>query len=211
MINFSNSGNIPLDFLTQIKRCASVLQAGGIAAYPTDTVYGLGTDVYNDSAVKRIFAAKQRPVTLPLPILIGDLSQLNELAADIPSFARKLMTEFWPGALTIVFNKAPALNSPALAGNSRIGVRLPGHAVTLRLIQEAECPIVGTSANLHNHPAPLTAAEVREQIGTVVDFILDGGPCPGGVESTIVDVTADPPVILRTGAIPEEGILNLLY
>jgi L-threonylcarbamoyladenylate synthase len=135
---------------------------------------------------------------------------MNELAADIPSLAMKLMALFWPGGLTIVLKASPAFDSLALAGSSKVAVRMPDHAVTLRLIREARCPIVGTSANLHNLPATLTAAQVREQLGTTVDFILDGGACPGGIESTIVDVTGDKPVILRTGAIPEKDLLDLL-
>ena len=205
-----HTDNIPADVLAQVKKCAGALKSGGIAAFPTDTVYGLGADVYNDQAIRRIYAAKRRPLNLPLPVLIADMSQLNQLAADIPPLAKKLMAKFWPGALTIVFDKAPSFNSPVLAGSRKIAVRMPGHAVTLRLIKEASCPIVGTSANLHNLPALLTAAEVREQLGSAVDFILDGGTCLGGLESTIVDVTGDKPAILRRGAIPEKEILNLL-
>lgn len=185
------------------------MRAGGIAAYPTDTVYGLGADVFNDEAVKRIFSAKHRPLNMPLPVLIADASQLRELTGDIPPTAKVLMDKFWPGGLTIVFNRTPTFNSPALADGSKIAVRLPGHPITLLLIQELGRPIVGTSANLHNHPAALTAAEIKEQLGVVVDFIIDGGPCPGGIESTIVDVTVNPPVILRKGAIPEKEIMDL--
>jgi len=205
-----NINNLPADILVQVKKCADVLRAGGIAAYPTDTVYGLGADVYNNGAVKKIFIAKQRPLNLPLPVLIADISQLKELATDIPPLAKKLMAKFWPGALTIVFNKAPAFNSLVLAGSGKVALRMPNHSVTLMLIHEAGHPIVGTSANLHNLPAVLTAAEVRKQLGTELDFILDGGPCPGGIESTIVDVTGDKPSILRKGAIPEKDLLDLL-
>jgi len=205
-----NTSNIPAEILEQVKKCAAVMRAGSIAAYPTDTVYGLGADVYNGRAVGKIFAAKRRPLNLPLPVLIADISQLDKLTASIPPPAKILMDKFWPGALTIVFNKAAAFDSPALAGGSKVAVRMPGHAVTLRLITEAGRPIVGTSANLHGLPSTLTAAEVRTQLGSAVDFILDGGPCPSGVESTIVDVTVNPPAILRTGAISEQNILALI-
>jgi len=205
-----NTSNIPEEILEQVKKCAAVMRAGGIAAYPTDTVYGLGADVYNVGAVGNIFAAKRRPLNLPLPVLIADISQLDKLTANIPPPAKILMHKFWPGALTIVFIKAAAFDSPALAGGGKVAVRIPGHAVTLRLITEAGGPIVGTSANLHGMPSTLTAAEVRTQLGSAVDFILDGGPCPGGVESTVVDVTVNPPAILREGAIPKQNILALI-
>ena len=119
------------------------------------------------------------------------------------------MDKYWPGGLTIVFNRAPAFHSLALADSGKVAIRLPGHPVTLRLIQKLGRPIVGTSANLHNSPAALTAAGVKKQLGDTVDFIIDGGPCPGGTESTIVDITVNPPVILRKGAIPEKEIMDL--
>ena len=201
---------MPAHIVKQVKECAAILTAGGIVAFPTDTVYGMGADVYNAEAVTKVFSAKRRPLNLPLPVLIADMSQLDRLTADIPLPAKALMTRFWPGALTLVFKKSPIFISLVLAGSSKVAVRMPGHAVTLRLIEEAGCPIVGTSANLHNLPALLTASDVRDQFGPEIDFILDGGPCPGGIESTIIDVTADKPVILREGAISEKEILNLL-
>jgi len=206
----SEINDLPTHILEQVKKCAAILRSGGIAAYPTDTVYGLGADIYNDKAVARVFAVKRRPLNLPLPVLICDQSQLEELTADVPASAGRLITAFWPGALTIVFTKAPSFNSLVTAGSSKVAIRMPGHAITLNLIKEAGCPIVGTSANLHNLPAVLTAIEVRKQLGTSVDFILDGGPCPGGTESTIVDVSKDKIVILRRGAIPEKSISSLL-
>ena len=113
-----NTGNIPAEIMAQVQKCAAVMRAGGIAAYPTDTVYGLGADVYNSEAVAKVFAAKRRPLNLPLPVLVADTSQLQELTADIPPLAKMLMDKFWPGALTIVFDKAPYLDNPALAGSS---------------------------------------------------------------------------------------------
>jgi L-threonylcarbamoyladenylate synthase len=210
MINHSYDDNIPADILEQVKKCAAVMREGGIAAYPTDTVYGLGADVYNGGAVAKVFSAKRRPINLPLPVLIADTSQLDELTAGIPPPAKLLMETFWPGGLTIVFNKAPGFNSPMLCGGSKVAVRMPGHAITLRLIKKVGYPIVGTSANLHGQPSVLTAAEVRAKLGTAVDFILDGGPCPGGIESTVVDITGDKPVILRAGAVSGQDILDLV-
>ena len=196
--------------LEQVQRAAGILCSGGIAAYPTDTVYGLGADVFNDRAVLKVFSAKKRPLSMPLPVLIAETSQLRELVEDIPHTAKIFMDKFWPGGLTIVFHRAPAFKSLALADSNKIAVRLPGHPITQRLIKGLGHPVVGTSANLHDSLAALTAAEVKKQLGDVVDFIINGGPCPGGIESTIVDITVNPPVILRKGAIPEKDLSDLL-
>jgi L-threonylcarbamoyladenylate synthase len=201
---------ITVALLGQINRAADILRSGRIAAYPTDTVYGLGADVFNDGAVIKVFTAKKRPPGMPLPVLIAETSQLRELAEDIPSMARILMDKFWPGGLTIIFHRRPAFKSLALSDSNKIAVRLPGHPITLRLIKELGHPMVGTSANLHGYPAALTAAEVKKQLGGMVDFVIDGGPCQGGIESTIVDVTVDPPLVLRKGAIAEKDLLDLL-
>ena len=196
--------------LGQVNRAAGILRTGGIAAYPTDTVYGLGADIFNDGAVRKVFTAKKRPSSMPLPILIAETSQLRELVDDITPAAKILMDKFWPGGLTIVFNRARTFKSLALADSGKIAVRLPGHPVALLLIRELGHPMVGTSANLHNSPAALTATEVKKQLGNAVDFIVDGGPCPGGIESTIVDISVNPPLILRKGAIPEKDLADLL-
>ena len=202
--------NLTAALLGQVHRAAGILRSGGIVAYPTDTVYALGADVFNDIAVLNVFTAKKRPLSMPLPVLIAETSQLWELVEDIPPTAKIFMDNFWPGGLTIIFRRAPAFKSLALADSDKIAVRLPGHPITLRLIKELGHPVVGTSANLHDSPAALTAAEVKNQLGDTVDFIIDGGPCPGGVESTIVDITVNPPVILRKGAIPEEDLADFL-
>ena len=144
-LNMHNTQNIPADILAQVKKCAAVMRAGGIAAYPTDTVYGLGADVLNREAVAKVFAAKQRPLNIPLPVLIADTSQLNELTAGIPPLAKMLMDKFWPGALTIIFNKAiviskihhpirglcksPVLGAPAIFRTAEI--MDSGHAISL--------------------------------------------------------------------------------
>jgi L-threonylcarbamoyladenylate synthase len=206
----SPQAKITAALLRQVKKAAGVMRSGGTVAFPTDTVYGLGADVFNGVAVIKVFTAKKRPLSMPLPILIAEISQLRELVEDIPAAGKILIDKYWPGGLTIIFNKAPAFSSLALAGSGKVAIRLPGHPLTLRLIRELGRPIVGTSANLHNSPAALTSAEVHQQLGDSVDFIIDGGPCPGGIESTIVDVTVNPPLILRKGAIPEKEIMGLL-
>lgn len=190
----------------QIVLGAQVLRAGGTVAYPTDTVYGLGANVHQEDAVRKVFSCKARPLTLPMPVLIAERETVQDLATDLPAAAIMLMDRFWPGGLTIIFKRKPSFNSLVLAGSDRIGIRLPGHALTRELIRQAGSPITGTSANLHDKPSALTATDVRSQLGNCVDLIIDGGVCPGGVESTIIDVTVDPPAMVRQGIIPQQAI-----
>jgi L-threonylcarbamoyladenylate synthase len=191
----------------QAKKAADVLRRGGVVAYPTDTIYGLGADLYNDSAVKKVFAIKQRPLDLPFPVLISDLSQLNTLVGEQTGLSRALVAKFWPGGLTVIFHKAADFRSPALAGNTKIGIRMPAHPVALLMIRELGRPVIGTSANLHGGGMPLAADDVRKELGGSVDLIVDAGPCPGGQESTVIDVTVDPPVLIRHGIISEKDLM----
>ena len=196
--------------LDQVNQAVAVLRGGGIVAYPTDTVYGLGADIYNDEAVSRVYRIKERPLSQPLPVLVADISQAGLLTDDQSKQAQLLMKRYWPGGLTIIFHKSPEFNSLVLAGRGKIGIRIPHHDITRAMIADLGRPIVGTSANLHGKPAALTAAEVRDQLGSKVDFILDGGTCPGGRESTVIDLTVETPTILRQGTIEEDEILALI-
>jgi L-threonylcarbamoyladenylate synthase len=185
----------------QLEKGVKILQEGGIVAFPTDTVYGLGADAYNPKAVKRIYEVKKRPRQLSFPLLIGDLSQLTAVADPISEIAWFLARRFWPGAVTLVLPKAASL--PAyLARGASVAVRIPNHPTCLALIRFLGNPIIGTSANISGKPAALTAREVEQQLGDRIDFIINGGQCPGGKESTIIDVTHEMPVILRQGIIP---------
>ena len=197
--------------IQQVKDAVAILRDGGIIAYPTDTVYGLGADIYNDTALRKIFTVKGRPLYLPLPVMIADTQQLDELVSGQTTVSKLLADKFWPGALTIIFHAAPGLHSLALAGSSKIAVRLPDHDIARMIIRELGRPIAGTSANSHTGKVTLTAEEVRSQLGNSVDYIVDAGPCPGGRESTIVDITIDPPQIVRQGAVPESEIMAVLH
>ena len=197
--------------LEQVSKAVDVLRRGGIVAYPTDTVYGLGADIYNDEAVAKVFAAKDRPQGLPLPVLVSDIAQVNELVSGQTAFSRALMERFWPGGLTIVFNKAPGFKSLVLAGSGKIGVRMPAHPVALSMIRQLGRPVAGTSANRHTGSIALTAGEVRSELGSRIDFIIDAGSCPGGRESTVLDVTTDPPIVLRQGIIAVEAIMSVYH
>ena len=189
----------------QVENGVKILKQGGILAFPTDTVYGLGADAFNPQAVQRIYEVKKRPKQLAFPLLIADMSQLAAVAEPISGIACSLARHFWPGGLTLVLPKAASLPDYLATGTS-IAVRVPDHPICLALIRCLGKPIIGTSANITGRPATLTADEVRQQLGDKVDLIIDGGKCPCGSESTIVDVTHEVPVILRQGIIPADEI-----
>jgi len=174
---------------------------GGVIAFPTDTVYGLGADAFNSTAVERIYKIKNRPKHRQLPLLIADVERLTTLADPISEIAWFLARRFWPGGLTLVLPKTDSLPTYPASGPT-IAVRVPDHPVCLALIQRLGNPIIGTSANISGQPAALTAEEVRQQLGGKIDFVINGGKCPGGKESTVVDVTHESPIILRQGIIP---------
>jgi L-threonylcarbamoyladenylate synthase len=183
-----------------MERALEVLRSGGLVAIPTDTVYGLAALATDDVAVEKLFAAKQRPLDQSMPLLIASPHDLALIAADVPAVARRLIGHFWPGALTIVLPRAPSFRSKAVASDS-VGVRVPDHDIPRQLVQLLGAPITGTSANVSGKPEPLTAEDVRTQLGDSVSQIIDGGRCEGGRPSTVVDCTSEPPRILREGAI----------
>jgi L-threonylcarbamoyladenylate synthase len=189
----------------EIEKGVKILQKGGVIAFPTDTVYGLGSDAFNSTAVERIYEIKNRLKHRQLPLLIADVEQLITLADPIPELAWFLARRFWPGGLTLVLSKTNSLPF-YLAPGPTIAVRFPDHPICLAIIQQLGNPIIGTSANISGQPAALTAEEVGQQLGGKVDFIINGGKCPGGTESTVVDVTHESPIILRQGIIPSHEI-----
>jgi len=189
----------------QIEQGVRFLRNGGVIAFPTDTVYGLGANAFNLRAVERIYKIKNRPSHLPLPLLIADISQLTLVAESVCGIGLFLAQRFWPGGLTLVLPKAASLPS-YLAKDSTIAVRMSNHPVCLSLIRGLGAPIIGTSANLSGNPPALTADEAKQQIGDEVDLVIDGGRCPGGVESTIVDTTGEIALILRQGIIASHEI-----
>jgi L-threonylcarbamoyladenylate synthase len=189
----------------ELNKGVEILQKGGVIAFPTDTVYGLGADAFNPTAVERIYEIKNRPKYQQFPLLIADIERLVSLAEPIPEIAWFLARRFWPGGLTLVLPKTDSL--PAyLASRPTIAVRIPNHPACQALIQHLGNPIIGTSANISDQPSALTAEEVAQQLGGKIDLIINGGKCPGGKESTIVDVTREAPVILRQGIIPSNEI-----
>ena len=189
---------------------AELIGRGGLIAYPTDTVYGLGADPANERAVQRVFDIKGRAMGKALTLILADMDQLHGLISSLPRAAEQLMAAFWPGPLTIVLALAPGVDLPALRGSRTVAVRLPASALSRALARLSGTPITATSANLSGQPEPTTAAEVATALGEHLDMIIDGGPSPLRVPSTLVDATADPPLVLREGAIPSEKIWSVL-
>ncbi len=189
-----------------IRRAGEIIRQGGVIAFPTETVYGLGADALNPLAVARIFEIKDRPYFDPLIVHISDFKEVSELAAGIPDDAEKLIERCWPGPLTIVLRKKESVPDLVTAGLPTVAIRMPKHPVALRLIREARCPVAAPSANPFGYVSPTTADHVREQLGDRVDLILDGGPCEVGLESTIISFSEEKPRLLRPGGLPLEEI-----
>jgi L-threonylcarbamoyladenylate synthase len=195
---------------TAIEQAAKILRSGGLVAFPTETVYGLGADAFNERAVARVFEVKDRPRFDPLIVHIADVGQVERLAADFPPLARKLTERFWPGPLTLVLPKKPIVPDLVTAGCSTLALRLPDHPLTLELLRSANLALAGPSANPFGCISPTTAAHVGEQLGDRIDMILDGGPCRVGVESTVLQITDDRPILLRPGGTTLEEIENVV-
>lgn len=189
-----------------IAEAAAVIRAGGLVAFPTETVYGLGADGLNPAAVARIFEAKERPPTDPLILHIAEPEALASLVLEVPPAARELANRFWPGPLTLVLPKRPVVPDIVTAGLPTVAVRMPAHPVALALIRAAGTPVAAPSANRFGHTSPTTAQHVLEDLGGRIDLILDAGPTPVGVESTVLDLTGPLPTILRPGGLPREAI-----
>ena len=193
-----------------IREAAAVLKRGGLVAFPTETVYGLGADASNPAAVERIYEVKGRPASHPVIVHIGDAGQLERWAREVPEAARKLAARFWPGPLTLVLKRAPGVGDNLTGGEDTIGLRLPGHPVALELLRQFGGGIAAPSANKFGRISPTTAEHVSDDLGDEVDLILDGGPCEIGIESTIVDLSRDRPVLLRPGRISTGDIAATL-
>ncbi|HID07483.1 MAG TPA: threonylcarbamoyl-AMP synthase [Armatimonadetes bacterium] len=191
-----------------LKDAKSVLVVGGLVVYPTDTVYGLGANPLDERAVLRAFEAKRREAK-PMPVLVSSL-KVAEGLVEVTDEARKLMERFWPGGLTLVLPKKPTVPDVVTCSSPNLGVRMPNHPVALGLAESIGGYILGTSANISGRPAPRTAEEAIEQIGESVDLVIDAGPCPGGVPSTVIDLTARPPRVVRVGAVPIEEVSKVV-
>lgn len=193
-----------------ITKAVTILREGGLVAFPTETVYGLGADACNEAAIRRIFQAKERPYDHPLIVHIAHLEQMKDWARDIPPAAMRLAHAFWPGPLTLILKKQPHVLDIVTGGQPTIGLRIPRHPVAQVLLHAFGGGVAAPSANRFTHISPTTAADVQEELHERVDLILDGGACEVGLESTIIDMTGEHPVILRPGMITPQALENVL-
>ncbi len=194
----------------EIRHAASLLRAGKLVAFPTETVYGLGANALDAVAVARIFAAKGRPATSPIIVHVSDNNMVHSVVAEWPPFAEELAHRFWPGPLTLVLKKQSAVPDLVTAGLDTVGVRIPSHPVALALIKAAQLPVAAPSANRFTKLSPTTAEHVRATLGDRVDYILDGGPCTVGIESTVLSLAGDVPLLLRPGGISRQQIEQVI-
>jgi len=193
---------------TEIQHALTILKHGGIVAFPTDTVYGLGAPAFDNAAIESIYSAKNRPIEKGIPILIGNMDNIDKVAENIPDMAIRFAARFWPGPLTCILPKKPTL-PPAISATPTVAVRIPKHQDAITLLKAAG-PMAVTSANISGQPSPSTAVEVYDQLKGRIPLILDGGKTPGGIPSTLVDCTGEKPIILREGPISLGQLLEIL-
>jgi L-threonylcarbamoyladenylate synthase len=203
-----NTQIIPANSPLAIPRALEILRSGGLVAFPTDTVYGVGALMFDGTAIESIYTAKDRPIEKAIPVLIADMDDMEKVGLDIPQTAYRLAARFWPGPLTCVIPKQPTL-PPAVSATSTVGVRVPDHEVARALLRAAG-PMAVTSANISGGPNPSTAEEVYDQLHGHIPLIIDGGKTPGGVPSTVVDCSTSELKILRGGPISEQELLSTL-
>jgi len=198
------------NFDAVLEEAAAIIRKGGTVAFPTETVYGLGADGLNPSAVRKIFEAKERPPGNPLSLLVHSREDLEKVAKNIPDKALKLMDAFWPGPLTIVLEKKDTVPEITSGNLQSIGLRMPDHRIPLELIKRAGTPLAAPSANLSGKPSPSLAAHVVADLSGRIDAIIDGGEAAIGLESTVIDMTVESPVVLRPGAVGIEELESVI-
>ncbi len=194
----------------KVRVAADLIKKGGLVAFPTETVYGLGADALNPRAVMSLFEAKQRPLDNPPIIHVGNARDVSKLVKEVSDTAERLMETFWPGPLTLIFHRSEVVPSVTVAGLDTVAIRMPKHNVALALIKESGCPIAAPSANLAGRPSPTSAEHVMADLDGRIDAVLDAGPTNIGVESTVLDLTVDPPQVLRPGGTPYEALQEAL-
>lgn len=201
---------MPATYARAIDEAVWVLKQGGLVAFPTDTVYGVGAHAFLPQAVEQIYHVKGRPRSKPIAILMEGAAHLPDLAENLAPEAWLLAERFWPGPLTIVLRRGPSIPDVITAGGPSVAVRVPEHEFALRLIGAAGGALAATSANLSGHPDPVTAQEVLGYLEGRIDLILDGGPCPGGQASTVIDLTGVSPTVVRPGPISSRELEEVL-
>lgn len=199
--------SLPVErLICELDEVARALKSGALVAFPTETVYGLGCNPFDKEAVRRVYEIKGRPSGRPLPLLVSSKSQVSELASEISDAAMKLMERFFPGALTLILKRSKKVPDEVCAYTDKVGVRCPKHNIPLALITACGTPLATPSANLSGHISPTDADEVLRQLGGRIEFVIDGGKTSIGIESTVVDMTVDPPKVVRLGSVSIEEI-----
>lgn len=189
-----------------LEQAVDALRRGELVAFPTDTVYGVGAHAFLIDAVARLYVVKQRPSHLPVPLLLPDAAAMAAVCRDIPTVAWQIAERFWPGGLSLILKRAPVVPDAVTAGGTTLAVRVPDHPLVRGLCQGLGVPLAATSANRHGQPDPVTAVEVEVALGGRIPLILDGGACPGGMASTVLDLTVWPPAILRPGPVTAQQL-----
>lgn len=193
-----------------VTRAARVIRAGGVVAYPTDTLYGLAVDPRDERAIERLFAIKERAADRPIPLIAADVAQVEHEVGRLTDLARRLAARFWPGPLTLILEASPRISRSIQAAAGTVAVRVPAHAVARLLASASECAITSTSANVSGQEAPGATDRIVRALRDRIDVLLDAGATPGGPPSTIVDVTGGVPVLVREGVVPWVRVLECL-
>jgi len=194
---------------TALQEAAAIMKGGGVIAYPTETFYGLGVDIRNGHAIERLFKVKGRDFSKPIPLIIGRQEDLTLCTEDIPETGKVLMKRFWPGGLTLIFHASAGINERLTGGTGKIGIRFSGNPVAAGLAQHLSGAVTATSANRSGHKECISAEEVAAHLGDSIDAVIDGGTTPGGLGSTILDVTSEPPLLVRQGVIPADALMEI--
>src|SRR5207237_3872987 len=194
----------------QLVPAASAIQSGGVVAFPTDTFYGLAVDPRSGAAIRKIFELKERSDTRAIPLIAESITQVTDCVGTLTPLAERLALQYWPGPLTLIIPASAELNAELTGRTGRVAVRVPDHAVARTIARLVGCAITSTSANVSGLPSPSTADEVAATLGSLIDVLVDAGAAPGGLPSTIIDVTAATPVLVRPGAVHWERVLKFL-
>lgn len=204
---------IKIDFVNPdlaIKKAFDILQNGGVVSFPTETFYGLGVNALDENAVSKVFRIKKRNASNPLLVFISAKEQLSDLTPNVNSTAKKLIDRFWPGPLTLVFEASSKLPKTLTANTGKIGIRISGFSFVRELCKLSDFPITGSSANISNEPEPVSAEDVLKAMGDKIDLLLDGGKTAGAKSSTVIDVSSQHPILIRSGMISEDLIKEAL-
>lgn len=193
-----------------LEQAAEQLCQGKLVAFPTDTVYGVGAHGLLGEAVAGLYSLKERPTHLPIPLLLSEAGKMEDVCIEIPAVAWQIAERFWPGGLSLVLYRSPTVPDRVTAGGPTVAVRVPDHPLVQTLCRQINAPLAATSANLHGQPPPVTADGVQAMLEGHIPLLLDGGSCPGGIASTVLDLTVWPPSILRVGPVEAEQLADLV-